>query len=168
MGANSVVQTGTEACCVRRLRRKPEREPMPDGSEKHRRVCGPRTVGVRSRGARRGAAGLIAALPDVDVAYAVIAVDGGRFLGGGSVRPDVFWNAANAVHRSMTHSLAVAAVAGPALGLWSSRSGRRVRRYRGGARKMSSGRPAVRSCTPTRDARPNDRSQPYAGFSRNQ
>ena len=74
------------------------------------------------------AAGLFATLPDVDVVYAVIAIDGGRFLGGGSVQPDVFWAAANSVHRSMTHSLIVAVVAGPALGLWSSRSGGRTHR----------------------------------------
>lgn len=73
------------------------------------------------------AAGTFAALPDIDVVYALIAIDGGRFLGGGSVRPDVFWDAANSVHRSMTHSLIVAAVAGPALGLWSSRDGSRTR-----------------------------------------
>jgi len=72
------------------------------------------------------AAGLFATLPDVDVVYALIAIDGGRFLGGGSVEPEVFWDAANSVHRSMTHSLIVAAVAGPALGVWSSRSGRRL------------------------------------------
>ena len=68
-------------------------------------------------------AGTFAALPDVDVAYALVAIDGGRFLGGGSVRPDVFWTAANSVHRSMTHSLLVAAVAGPALGAWSGHRG---------------------------------------------
>lgn len=72
--------------------------------------------------------GTFATLPDVDVIYALIAIDGGRILGGG-VTPDVFWSAANAVHRSMTHSLIVAAVAGPALGAWSSRSGNRA--YRG-------------------------------------
>jgi membrane-bound metal-dependent hydrolase YbcI (DUF457 family) len=74
------------------------------------------------------AAGLFAALPDIDVVYALIAIDGGRFLGGGSIAPEVFWDAANSVHRSMTHSLIVAAVAGPALGAWSSRgSGRTLR-----------------------------------------
>ncbi len=74
------------------------------------------------------AAGTFAALPDIDVVYALIAIDGGRFLGGGSVRPDVFWDAANSVHRSMTHSLIVAAVAGPALGAWSTRTeGRTLR-----------------------------------------
>ncbi|WP_336023653.1 metal-dependent hydrolase [Halobellus salinisoli] len=65
--------------------------------------------------------GLFAALPDIDVVYALAAIDGGRFLGGGSVDPEVFWSAANAVHRSMTHSLLVAAVAGPAAGLWAVR-----------------------------------------------
>jgi len=74
------------------------------------------------------AAGGFAALPDIDVVYALVAIDGGRFLGGGSVRPDVFWDAANSVHRSMTHSLLVAAVTGPAFGAWSSRAtGRAVR-----------------------------------------
>lgn len=73
-------------------------------------------------------AGAFATLPDIDVVYALIAIDGGRFLGGGSVRPDVFWDAANSVHRSMTHSLIVAAIAGPALGAWSSRGERRAPR----------------------------------------
>jgi membrane-bound metal-dependent hydrolase YbcI (DUF457 family) len=74
------------------------------------------------------AAGLFATLPDTDVVYALVAIDGGRFLAGGSVRPDVFWDAANSVHRSMTHSLIVAAIAGPALGLWSARGrGRTIR-----------------------------------------
>jgi len=66
-------------------------------------------------------AGAFAALPDIDVLYALAALDGGRFLGDGSVDPEVFWAAANAVHRSMTHSLLVAAVAGPAVGLWAVR-----------------------------------------------
>jgi membrane-bound metal-dependent hydrolase YbcI (DUF457 family) len=78
-------------------------------------------------------AGAFATLPDIDVVYALIAIDGGRFLGGGSVRPDVFWDAANSVHRSMTHSLIVAAIAGPALGAWSSRRERRARRLALGA-----------------------------------
>ena len=72
--------------------------------------------------------GAFATLPDIDVVYAPIAIDGGRFLGGGSVRPDAFWAAANSVHRSMTHSLVVAAIAGPALGAWSSGTERRIPR----------------------------------------
>nr|WP_305883035.1 metal-dependent hydrolase [Halobellus rarus] len=74
------------------------------------------------------AAGAFATLPDIDVVYAVAAIDGGRFLGGGTVDPEAFWDAANAVHRSMTHSLVVAAVAAPALGLWSSLVRRSARR----------------------------------------
>lgn len=73
-------------------------------------------------------AGAFATLPDVDVAYALIAIDGG-----GSVRPDVLRDAANSVHRSVIHSLIVAAIAGPALGAWSSRRERRARRLALGA-----------------------------------
>ncbi|SEG75587.1 LexA-binding, inner membrane-associated putative hydrolase [Halobellus limi] len=75
-------------------------------------------------------AGAFAALPDVDVVYAVAAIDGGRFLGGGAVNPEAFWDAANTVHRSMTHSLVVAVVAAPAFGLWSSAVRRSDRRRR--------------------------------------
>jgi membrane-bound metal-dependent hydrolase YbcI (DUF457 family) len=59
-------------------------------------------------------AGAFAALPDVDVAYALVAIDGGRLVG--SADPEAFWDATRAVHRSMTHSLVVAIVAGPAFG----------------------------------------------------
>lgn len=61
--------------------------------------------------------GSFAALPDVDVVYALFALDGGRFVSGGAVDPEAFWAAANSVHRSMTHSVIVALVAGPAFGL---------------------------------------------------
>jgi membrane-bound metal-dependent hydrolase YbcI (DUF457 family) len=69
-------------------------------------------------------AGAFAALPDVDVVYAVATVDVGRLLGIGpatGVDPSAFWAATEAVHRSMTHSLVVAAVAAPAFGLWALR-----------------------------------------------
>lgn len=59
-----------------------------------------------------------AALPDVDVLYAVIAVDPGALLAGTGVNPEEFWGTANEAHRLMTHSLVVAAIAGPAFGLW--------------------------------------------------
>ena len=71
------------------------------------------------------AAGAFATMPDVDIVYAAIAIDGGFASG---VAPKVFWDAANAVHRSMTHSLVVAAVAGPALGVWSLRGSARTAR----------------------------------------
>ncbi|WP_144905811.1 metal-dependent hydrolase [Halobellus captivus] len=65
--------------------------------------------------------GAFAALPDVDVVYALAAIDGGQFITGGAVDPEVFWSAANEVHRSMTHSLVIAGIAGPAFGLWAVR-----------------------------------------------
>jgi membrane-bound metal-dependent hydrolase YbcI (DUF457 family) len=64
--------------------------------------------------------GAFAALPDVDVVYAVVALDAGRFLGNG-LPPSAFWEAANSVHRSMTHSLLIALVAGPLFGIWTLR-----------------------------------------------
>jgi len=59
-----------------------------------------------------------AALPDVDVLYAVVAVDPGALLAGTGINPEEFWGTANEAHRLMTHSLVVAAIAGPAFGLW--------------------------------------------------
>ncbi|MGQ4555502.1 metal-dependent hydrolase [Halobellus sp. GM3] len=70
------------------------------------------------------ATGAFAALPDVDVVYALFALDGGQFLNGGSVDPTAFWAAANSVHRSMTHSVIVALAAGPAFGLLAVRGTR--------------------------------------------
>jgi membrane-bound metal-dependent hydrolase YbcI (DUF457 family) len=68
------------------------------------------------------AAGAFAALPDVDVLYAALAVNPAELLGAAGVQPSAFWGPANEAHRLMTHSLVVAAVAGPAFGLWSLRS----------------------------------------------
>ncbi|WP_306059890.1 metal-dependent hydrolase [Natronococcus wangiae] len=64
-------------------------------------------------------AGAFAALPDIDVAYALVAVDGERLLG--SVDPTAFWDATRDVHRSMTHSLVVALATGPAFGFLTAR-----------------------------------------------
>ncbi|WP_114578089.1 metal-dependent hydrolase [Saliphagus sp. LR7] len=64
-------------------------------------------------------AGAFAAIPDVDVVYAVFAMDPAHLVAGSTVRPSAFWGAVDGVHRSMTHSLIVAAVAGPAFGLWA-------------------------------------------------
>jgi membrane-bound metal-dependent hydrolase YbcI (DUF457 family) len=72
-------------------------------------------------------AGAFATLPDADMMYGLIAIDSGQFVGDG-VTPEVFWDAANSVHRSMTHSLVVAAVAGPVLGVWSLRGTSRTAR----------------------------------------
>lgn len=66
------------------------------------------------------ATGAFAAIPDVDVLHAVVALDPGQLLVGNSVRPSEFWGTAHGVHRSMTHSLVAAAIAGPAFGLWAA------------------------------------------------
>jgi hypothetical protein len=60
-----------------------------------------------------------AALPDIDVLYAVVAVDPGALLAGTGIHPEEFWGTANKAHRLMTHSLVVAAISGPAFGLWA-------------------------------------------------
>jgi membrane-bound metal-dependent hydrolase YbcI (DUF457 family) len=65
------------------------------------------------------AAGAFAALPDVDVLYTVVAVDPTDVVAGMDVRPSEFWETANTVHRSMTHSLVVALVATAAFALWA-------------------------------------------------
>ena len=60
------------------------------------------------------AAGAYATLPDVDILYAPIGVvASGTFAVGG------FWAAGNVVHRAVTHSFVVAAVAALAFGCWS-------------------------------------------------
>lgn len=66
-------------------------------------------------------AGAFAAIPDVDVVYALFSMDPGHLVAGATVRPGAFWGAVDGVHRSMTHSLVVAAIAGPAFGLWTRR-----------------------------------------------
>jgi membrane-bound metal-dependent hydrolase YbcI (DUF457 family) len=65
-------------------------------------------------------AGSFAAIPDVDVAYAAIALDVSRLTVESATQPGVFWDATRGVHRSITHSLVVAMVAGPAFGLWAA------------------------------------------------
>jgi len=80
------------------------------------------------------ATGLFAALPDVDVLWAVVAMDPAALVAGTQIRPGEFWGTAHGVHRSMTHSLVAAAIAGPAFALWTlrrtdgdrSENGRRV------------------------------------------
>ncbi|WP_436902370.1 metal-dependent hydrolase [Halovenus halobia] len=68
------------------------------------------------------AAGAFAALPDVDVLYAAVAMNPAALVAGTGVDPGAFWGPANEAHRLMTHSLVVAAIAGPAFGLWAWRS----------------------------------------------
>ncbi len=64
-------------------------------------------------------AGLFAAIPDLDVAYAVVGL--AEAVNGSVSAPTAFWDASRAVHRSVTHSLVVGAVAAPAFGLLAVR-----------------------------------------------
>ena len=64
-------------------------------------------------------AGAFAAVPDIDVAYAAVALDFGGLTAESVARPSTFWDATRDVHRSMTHSLVVSVLAGPAFGLWA-------------------------------------------------
>jgi len=68
------------------------------------------------------AAGAFAAVPDVDVLYALVAVDPTALFAGPAVQPGAFWDGANQAHRGVTHSLVVAAVAGVAFWLWTRAS----------------------------------------------
>lgn len=65
------------------------------------------------------ATGAFAALPDIDVLYALVAVNPAEFITATGVNPGTFWGTANETHRLMTHSLLVSAVAGAAFGLWA-------------------------------------------------
>ncbi|QLG47744.1 metal-dependent hydrolase [Natrinema halophilum] len=62
-----------------------------------------------------GVAGAFAAIPDIDVAYALVGL--ANAANGSVGAPRAFWDASRAVHRSVTHSLVVGAVAAPAFGL---------------------------------------------------
>jgi len=64
-------------------------------------------------------AGAFAAIPDVDVAYAAVALDVGALNAASVTQPATFWDATRDVHRTMTHSLIVSLLAGPAFGLWA-------------------------------------------------
>lgn len=65
-------------------------------------------------------AGAFGALPDVDIVYAIATVDAGQLLIGAD--PTVFWAASEGVHRAMTHSIVIAAIAAPAFALLVSRA----------------------------------------------
>ncbi|SMO88573.1 metal-dependent hydrolase [Halorubrum cibi] len=64
-------------------------------------------------------AGAFAALPDVDMAYAAVAIDFGRLTAESLTRPSTLWDATREVHRAVTHSLVVSVLAGGAFGLWA-------------------------------------------------
>ena len=65
--------------------------------------------------------GAFAAIPDVDMAYAAVAIDIANLTVDELTRPSTLWGATRDVHRAMTHSLAVSVVAGTAFGLWAVR-----------------------------------------------
>ncbi|MFB6179211.1 MAG: metal-dependent hydrolase [Halorientalis sp.] len=62
-------------------------------------------------------AGAFATLPDVDIVYAPVGLLGG--VSGVFSAAEAFWQTGNVVHRGITHSLVVAAVAALAFGLWT-------------------------------------------------
>lgn len=64
-------------------------------------------------------AGAFAAIPDVDMVYAAVALDVGQLTADELTQPSTLWGATREVHRVMTHSLAISAVAGAAFGLWA-------------------------------------------------
>ncbi|RKD97029.1 metal-dependent hydrolase [Halopiger aswanensis] len=72
-------------------------------------------------------AGAFAAVPDIDVAYALVGLADWRLLGGSLGAPAAFWDASRAVHRSATHSLVVGVVAAPAFALFVVRDSSRAR-----------------------------------------
>ncbi|AEH37993.1 metal-dependent hydrolase [Halopiger xanaduensis] len=75
-------------------------------------------------------AGAFAAIPDIDVAYALVGLADWRLVGGSLGAPAAFWDASRAVHRSATHSLLVGAVAAPAFALFVVRDSSRARLVR--------------------------------------
>ncbi|WP_312911032.1 metal-dependent hydrolase [Natronosalvus caseinilyticus] len=66
-------------------------------------------------------AGLFAAIPDVDVAYALVGLAEWNLGDGALGASTAFWDASRTVHRSATHSLVVGVVAAPAFGLLAIR-----------------------------------------------
>ncbi|ELZ10384.1 metal-dependent hydrolase [Natrialba aegyptia] len=62
-------------------------------------------------------AGAFGALPDIDILYALTGLGHWLLADGALSAPTAFWNASRTVHRSVTHSLLVGAVAAPAFGL---------------------------------------------------
>lgn len=66
-------------------------------------------------------AGAFATVPDVDVAYALVGLLEWYAADGGLEPTTAFWDASRGVHRSVTHSVIVGALAAPAFGLLAVR-----------------------------------------------
>ncbi|UTF54420.1 metal-dependent hydrolase [Natronosalvus rutilus] len=69
-------------------------------------------------------AGLFAAIPDVDVAYALVGLAKWNLGDGALGASTAFWDASRTVHRTATHSLIVGIVAASAFGLLAIRRSR--------------------------------------------
>ncbi|SEW32174.1 metal-dependent hydrolase [Natrinema salifodinae] len=76
-------------------------------------------------------AGAFATIPDVDVAYALVGLLEWRVADGALGASTAFWDASRVVHRSVTHSLVVGAIAAPAFGLVAVRGAGRATLARG-------------------------------------
>ncbi|MGQ3413948.1 metal-dependent hydrolase [Natrinema sp. LN54] len=66
-------------------------------------------------------AGAFATIPDIDVTYAFVGLLEWQAADGALAASSAFWDASRGVHRSVTHSLVVGAVAAPAFGLFAVR-----------------------------------------------
>ncbi|WP_050031478.1 metal-dependent hydrolase [Natrinema altunense] len=79
-------------------------------------------------------AGAFATIPDIDVVYALVGLLEWQVSDGALGASTAFWDASRDVHRSVTHSLVVGAIAAPAFGLLAARSSSaRARIARGAA-----------------------------------
>ncbi|WP_222918987.1 metal-dependent hydrolase [Natrinema sp. SYSU A 869] len=67
-------------------------------------------------------AGVFATIPDIDIVYALVGLLEWQAADGALGASTAFWDASRDVHRSVTHSLVVGAVAAPAFGLLAARS----------------------------------------------
>ncbi|WP_226482872.1 metal-dependent hydrolase [Natrinema amylolyticum] len=74
-------------------------------------------------------AGAFATIPDIDVAYALVGLLEWQAADGAMGAPTAFWDASRDVHRSVTHSLVVGALAAPAFGALAARSGSNRARF---------------------------------------
>ncbi|ELY68976.1 metal-dependent hydrolase [Natrinema versiforme] len=66
-------------------------------------------------------AGAFATIPDIDVTYALVGLLEWQAADGALAASTAFWDASRGVHRSVTHSLVVGAVAAPAFGAFAIR-----------------------------------------------
>ncbi|MFC4359158.1 metal-dependent hydrolase [Halobium salinum] len=81
-------------------------------------------------------AGVFAAIPDVDMSYALVGVAGTGLQPGDAGTMALarsFWQSGNVVHRAVTHSLVVAPVVALAAGAWVRGRNVDARRFRGTA-----------------------------------